>query len=262
VWYAGTSPQGLFRSDDGGVTWLSMDGFNAHPQRDARAGGDGTPDGPTLHSILVDPRDPEHLFFGMSSGGVFESRDGGREWRPLNGGVLADFLPEKYPEYGQDPHCVVLHPQQPDRLYQQNHCGIYRLDLPRRQWQRIGKAMPPHVGDIGFPIVVHPRDPDTAWVFPMDGTLVWPRTSPGGKPAVYRTRNGGRSWQRQARGLPPRQAWFTVKRQAFAADTADPVGLYFGTTSGEVWASIDAGTTWTSLVAHLPEIYCITTGVR
>jgi hypothetical protein len=180
----------------------------------------------------------------------------------LNRGVLAEFLPEKEPEYGQDPHCVVLHPLQPDRLYQQNHCGIYRLDLPNERWKRIGKAMPAGIGDIGFPIVVHPGDPDTAWVFPMDGTSVWPRTSPGGKPAVYRTRNGGRTWQRQARGLPPRQAWFTVKRQAFAADAADPVGLYFGTTSGEVWASIDEGSSWSALVAHLPEIYSITTGVR
>ncbi len=262
VWFAGTSPQGLFRSDDAGDTWEGVRGFNAHPRRDTWAGGDGTPDGPTLHSILIDPRDPEHMYFGMSSGGVFESQDGGKDWRPLNQGILADFLPTKYPEFGQDPHCIAMHPLNPDRLYHQNHCGIYRLDRPGERWERIGDNMPRVIGDIGFPIVLHPRDPDTAWVFPMDGTTVWPRTSPGGKPAVYRTRDGGRSWLRQARGLPERQAWFTVKRQAFAADTSEPVGLYFGTTSGEIWASDDGGQRWRALASHLPEIYSITTGVR
>jgi hypothetical protein len=122
--------------------------------------------------------------------------------------------------------------------------------------------MPRAIGDIGFPIVLHPRDPDTAWVFPMDGTTVWPRTSPGGRPAVYRTQDGGRTWRRQDRGLPREQAWYTVKRQAFAADGVDPVGLYFGTTSGEVWTSADEGRTWRCIAAHLPHIYSVETGVR
>ena len=132
VWYAGTSPQGLFRSEDGGVTWTGVDGFNAHPQRKAWCGGDqdGTPDGPKLHSILIDPRDPAHMYIGMSSGGVFESQDGGRDWHPLNRGVKAEFLPDPNAEYGHDPHCVRLSPVEPDRLYQQNHCGIFRLDRP------------------------------------------------------------------------------------------------------------------------------------
>jgi photosystem II stability/assembly factor-like uncharacterized protein len=262
AWYAGTSPQGLFRSDDGGATWAGVDGFNEHRMRPKWAGGDGTPDGPTLHSILVDPRDRRHLYFGMSSGGIFESRDGGSDWRPLNKGIAADFIPEPNPEYGHDPHCVALHPLAPDRLYHQNHCGIYRLDRPGDTWMRIGDNMPRDIGDIGFPIVLHPHDPDTVWVFPMDGTTVWPRTSPGGKPAVYRSRDGGRTWQRQSRGLPPEQAWFTVKRQAFAADAGTPLGLYFGTTSGEVWASADEGRSWRCLAAHLPHIYSVSTGVE
>jgi hypothetical protein len=259
VWYAGTSPQGLFVSDDDGATWRGVDGFNRHPQRKAWCGGDkdGTPDGPKLHSILIDPRNPVHMYIGMSGGGVFESQDGGRDWRPLNRGVKADFLPDPNPEYGHDPHCVRLHPQMPDRLYQQNHCGIYRLDRPSEQWQDIGASMPKSVGPIGFPIVLHPGDPDTLWVFPMDGTSVWPRVSPGGKPAAYRSVNGGRSWQRQATGLPKAQAWLTVKRQAMTADHGTPVGVYFGTSSGEVWGSRDEGRSWKRLADYLPHIYAV-----
>ena len=259
VWYAGTSPQGLFRSEDGGVTWQGVAGFNEHPMYFTWTGSgqDGTPDGPAAHSILVDPRDPRRLFMGLSGGGSFLSEDRGASWRPLNQNVRCDFFPDPYPEFGQDPHEMVLHPLQPDRLYQQNHCGIYRLDLPDERWVRIGENMPKRVGDIGFSIVLHPRDPDTAWVFPMDGSSVWPRVSPGGKPAVYVTRNAGRSWQRQDSGLPRAQAWFTVKRQAFSGDMLDPVGLYFGTTSGELWASRDGGARWSCVARHLPEIYAV-----
>jgi hypothetical protein len=259
VWFAGTSPQGLFRSDDGGATWRGVEGFNDHPQRKAWCGGDqdGTPDGPKLHSILIDPREPRHMYIGMSSGGVFETTDGGAGWLPLNRGVRADFLPDPNPEYGHDPHCVRLHPGLPDRLYQQNHCGIYRLDRPAEQWQDIGASMPKSVGSIGFPMVLHPHDPDTLWVFPMDGSKVWPRVSPGGKPAVYRSVNGGRTWQRHSTGLPKGQAWLTVKRQAMTADAGDPVGVYFGTTSGEIWGSRDEGRTWRCIAAHLPHVYAV-----
>jgi photosystem II stability/assembly factor-like uncharacterized protein len=258
TWYAGASPQGLFRSDDGGDTWSPVDGWNDHPMWETWAEWpeQNTPDGSMLHSVIVDPRDATHLYLGLSSGGVFESVDAGKDWAPLNIGLASPLLEDAELEYGQDPHCVRQHPAAPDRLYQQNHCGIYRLDRPATRWERIGNQMPADVGDIGFPIEVHPRDPDTAWVFPMDGTDVWPRTSPDGRPAVYVTRDAGGSWTRLDTGLPDR-AWFTVKRQAMCVDDSDPVGVYFGTTSGEIWASADEGASWRCIASHLPEIYSL-----
>jgi len=261
VWYAGTSPQGLFRSEDGGATWEGVTGFNDHPNITALIGGpqDGTPDGPKLHSVIVDPRDARHLYVGMSGGGVHETLDGGRSWEPMIKGmeVVEGFNLDPSNYAFHDPHCVRMCPSNPDRLYQQNHCGIYRIDRPAREWTRIGRSMPKSVGDIGFPMVVHPRDADTAWVFPMDGTMVWPRTSPGGVPSAYVTRNGGKSWKRLDRGMPAREAWWTVKRQAMTADRRDPLGLYFGTTSGEIWASRDEGERWAPIARHLPEIYAV-----
>ena len=259
VWYAGTSPQGLFRSEDGGINWTPFSCINDDAQYRQWMGSaqDGTPDGPKLHSIMVDPRDPAHLYLAMSGGGVHESVNGGQSFAPLLKGmeVVGGF--DAANAAFHDPHCVRLCPSNPDRLYQQNHCGIYRLDRPSDTWLRIGKKMPKRVGDIGFPMVVHPRDADTAWVFPMDGTTVWPRTSPDGKPAVYTTRNGGKTWQRLDVGLPDSQAWWTVKRQAMTADARNPVGLYFGTTSGELWASRNEGEKWVRIAQHLPEIYAV-----
>jgi hypothetical protein len=258
VWWVGASPPGLFRSEDGGVTWEGMPGFNEHPMYSQWCpAGEGTPDGPLLNQVVIDPRDPDHMYLATSTAGVFETTDGTKSWRPLNENVEATFLPDPYPEFGQDAHFIALAPTNPDRLWQQNHCGIYRLDRPKTRWERIGEAMPREVGDIGFTIVPHPRDAETAWVFPMDGTDIWPRTPPGGRPAVYRTRNAGRTWERQDEGFPREQAWFTVKRQAFCADWKDPVGLYLGTTGGEVWMSDDEGASFRQIVAHLPEIYSV-----
>ena len=259
VWYAGTSPQGLFRSEDGGVSWKPFSSINDDPQFRKWMGTvqDGTPDGPKLHSIIVDPRDSRHLYVAMSGGGVHESVDGGRTWALLLKGLdVVEGFDKAQPSF-HDPHCIRICPSNPDRLYQQNHCGIYRLDRPSDTWVRVGRNMPKQVGDVGFPMVVHPRDADTAWVIPMDGGTVWPRTSPDGKPAVYATRNAGKTWQRLDAGLPAKQAWWTVKRQAMAGDAADPVGLYFGTTSGELWMSRDEGRRWACVARHLPEIYAV-----
>lgn len=264
VWYAGTSPQGLFRSDDDGDTWLEVTGFNHHPDFFQWRGGDkdGTPDGPKLHSIIVDPADRKHLLVGMSGGGIFESHDEGGTWKPLNKGVAMDFYPPREDgseyEFGHDPHCVVMHPIDSNRLYHQNHCGLYRLDRDKDEvWQRIGDNLPRDVGDIGFPIIVHPLDPDRIWVFPMDGSGLWPRTSPDGKPAVYCSRDGGASFERQDKGFPKEQAWWTVKRQCMAVDSREPAGIYLGTTNGQIWASFDEGGHWQALAMDLPHIYSV-----
>lgn len=258
VWWAGASPPGLFRSEDGGASWESVAGFNEHPKYwDWVPVDGGTPDGALLNQIAIDPRDKNHMYMATSTGGVFESTDYAQNWAPLNKNVEANFFPDPYPEYGQDAHYIAIAPSKPDRIWQQNHCGIYRIDRPSDRWTRIGENMPKQIGDIGFTIVAHPRDADTAWVFPMDGTDVWPRTSPDGKPAVYRTRDAGASWERQDRGFPQEQAWFTVKRQAFCADQNDPLGLYLGATNGEVWMSDAEGDGWRRIGAHLPEIYSV-----
>jgi photosystem II stability/assembly factor-like uncharacterized protein len=274
VWFAGTSPQALWTSHDGGATWEGVAGFNDHPDYSVRTEDPqaGTPDGPVLHSILVNPQDANHMYFGLSGGGVWETTDHGKSWSPLNQGMataLGDPEPgeegmERPPgslhwnEIGpeHDPHSVVMHPTDPNRLYQQNHCGIYRIDRPETSWTRIGSNMPQDVGDIGFVIGVHPKDVNRAWVFPMDGTDVWPRTCPDGRPAIFETTDGGESWIRRNKGLPER-GWYTVKRQCMSIDSSDPAGIYFGTTSGEVWASIDEGESWSNIAAHLPEIYSV-----
>lgn len=262
VWFAGTSPQGLFRSEDGGSSWAPFSPINEDAQYREWMGTvqDGTPDGPKLHSIIIDPRDPNRMLFGMSGGGVHESTDGGASFAPLIDGLEVVEGFDRANATFHDPHCIRISPSNPDRLYQQNHCGIYRLDRPAREWVRIGRSMPKRVGDVGFPLVVHPRDADTAWVLPMDGGTVWPRTSPDGKPAVFVTRNAGVSWQRQDAGLPEKHAWWTVKRQAMCADAGDPLGLYFGTTSGELWMSADEGRKWKCIARHLPEIYAVEAG--
>src|SRR6267142_409531 len=245
----------IFRSTDLGRSWKEA----AHPPAFPKV-PEGQKGRVVNHTFWLTPghaSEPNAWYAGTSPQGLFRSEDGGVTWKPLVKGmeVVDGFDPTNIAVH--DPHCVQLCPSNPDRLYQQNHCGIYRLDRPSKQWVRIGKKMPKRVGDIGFPMVVHPRDDNTAWVFPMDGMTVWPRTSPDGLPSAYVTRDAGKTWQRLDSGLPVGQAWWTVKRQAMTADAQNPVGLYFGTTSGELWMSRDEGHRWTSMARHLPEIYAV-----
>jgi photosystem II stability/assembly factor-like uncharacterized protein len=258
VWYLGTSPQGLFRSEDGGMTWDEVTGLHQHPMFNEWAGPPeySPPGGATLHSILIDPRDAKHLYISMSGGGVFESTDGGADWKPLNKGILSDFLPVQDAEYGHDPHATRMNALDPDRLYQQNHCGVYTMNRKDDTWVRIGTKLPKGISDHGFPIVTHPRDPKTAWIFPNEA-FPYARVPHDGKPATFVTHNAGKTWKRQDDGLPRTNGWYTVKRQAMNSDTREPLGLYFGTTGGEIWVSRDEGTSWTRIADGLPEIFSV-----
>jgi photosystem II stability/assembly factor-like uncharacterized protein len=259
TWYAGITPSALFISRNAGDTWEGVEGFNNHPDRINWIGGpqETPPDGKMLHSIIIDHQDPAHLMLGLSGGGVFESFDKGASWEPLNKGCEIPGGPDPDAPYGHDPHCMRMHPLNNQRVVQQNHCGIYLLDVAAKRWDRVGRNLPKNVGDIGFPMVLHPHDTEAFWVFPMDGSTVWPRTSIKGKPAVYGTVNRGKTWKRMDEGLPQEQAWWTVKRQAMSADQCAVTGVYFGTTSGEVWASADEGRKWKCIARHLPHIYSV-----
>lgn len=252
VWYAGTSPQGLFRSEDDGLTWSGVAGFNDNPKYVDWTGGekDGTPDGPKLHSINVDPRDAKRLYVAMSSGGVFESRDRGASWKPLNEGVLADFRPDKFPEYGQDAHCVRVHPLAPDVLWQQNHCGIFRSTDGARTWSACSKKG--SVVHFGFAIAADERDPAQAWVVPAVADEC--RVAPGGKLVTAHTHDGGKSWKLAKRGLPQRDVYDVVYRHALDQRAGT---LCFGSTTGNVYVSDDRGVSWTCVANHLPPVYSV-----
>ena len=225
TWYAGTSPQGLFNSEDNGDNWNSIDSFNegeiwhswcpVHP-------GEGLKY-QKVHSINIDINNKDHLIVGMASGGTFESIDMGKTWDAINSGIH-NITREGVPgDCGFDPHCVLQHPMDSNRIYQQNQCGIFRMDLPTKTWTHIGDNI--EVGDIGFSICLNPTDPETLWAFPMEGTDIWSRVCTGGRPGVYCTVDGGNSWFRQDIGLPMWHAWFTVMSRAMIADHLDPVAF-------------------------------------
>jgi hypothetical protein len=259
VWYVGTSPQGLFRSEDDGATWQPVRGFNDHPKYREWANDpvEGPPGGPTLHSIQVDPRDVKHMYLCLSGGGVFESHDQGRDWHSLNKGFHSDFMPDPEAEVGHDTHCMKINPRDPDRLYAQDHFGVYRMDRAEGVWVDIGKNLPKPYSAHSYPICTHPRERDTVYLFPLDGGFPLGRVSPDGKPAVFASYNAGKTWKRLAKGFPKRDGWFSVKRQAMNVDSHDPIGIYLGTTGGEVWASTDEGKLWKRLATSLPEIYSV-----
>jgi photosystem II stability/assembly factor-like uncharacterized protein len=254
--YAGVEPAGLFRSADGGETWEQIEGLRKHPtQPEWQAGGAGL----ILHSIVLHPNDMKKMWVGMSSVGVFSSEDGGETWQPRNSGTRSDYLPEgqRYPEFGQCVHCVVMAPGMPNRLYQQNHCGMYRSDDAGLTWVSIEKGLP---STFGFPAAVHPRDPSTLYLLPLNGDSVG-RFMPDAKAAVWRTRDQGQSWTALREGLPQQNAYFGVLRQAMATDNHDSAGVYFGTSSGRVYASADEGESWRSIAEHLPSISSVETMV-
>jgi photosystem II stability/assembly factor-like uncharacterized protein len=252
--YAGVAPAGLFASDDGGLNWSPVEGLQRHPTRpEWQAGGAGL----ILHSIVPHPDDDRQIWVGMSSVGVFHTSDGGETWQPRNTGTRCDFLPEgqRYPEFGQCVHCIVMAPGGAGRLYQQNHCGMYRSDDGGLNWASIENGLP---SSFGFPAAVHPRDPETLYLLPLNGDIQG-RYMPDAKAAAWKTRDGGATWADKRAGLPQKEAYLNVLRQALAVDRLEPAGVYFGTGSGEVYASRDEGETWDCIARHLPSISSVET---
>ncbi len=252
--YAGVEPAGLFRSDDAGRSWHHVSGLQDHPSRpDWEPGGGGL----ILHHVLPHPEDPQQIWVAISAGGVFHTADGGETWEPRNKGTRNDYLPEgqRYPDYGQCVHSLVMAPGGTERLYQQNHCGMYRSDDGGRRWDSVEAGLP---SSFGFPAAAHPRDPATLYLVPLNGDSQG-RFMPDGKAAVWRSRDGGASWQDLRAGLPQENAFLGVLRQALATDHLEPAGVYFGTTSGALFASADEGDSWTCIAQHLPAITSVET---
>jgi hypothetical protein len=263
IW-CGVEPASLFRSMDGGNSWEMMPGISNHDHARQWQPGNG---GLCLHTIV---RDGSRVHLGISTGGHYLSEDGGRSFKASNKGVGAGFVPELYPEFGQCVHKIARHPGAPGRLYMQNHggwgewdgpggprpdIGVLRSDDHGKTWRTIARGLP---SDFGFPIVVHPHDPDTVYVVPLEPMT---RTCPGGAPAVWRSENGGGSWKKLTKGFAKKDAYFTVLRDGMDVDDLQAPALYLGTTTGQVWIGREGGEKWDCLFDSLPPVNCVKVAV-
>ncbi|MDQ3599919.1 MAG: exo-alpha-sialidase [Actinomycetota bacterium] len=247
--YAGVEDAALFRSIDGGRTWQELPGLRTHETAPSWQPGAG---GMCLHTIILDPRDPARMFVAISAAGVFRSDDAGKTWRPVNRGLRSGGIPDQDAEVGHCVHNLAMHPARPDVLFMQKHWDVMRSDDAGESWQEISGNLPT---DFGFPIDVHAHEPDTLYVvpiksdsehFPLDGQL-----------RVYRSRSGGNEWEPLTNGLPQRDCYVNVLRDAMAVDSLDSCGVYFGTTGGQVYASADAGDHWAPIVRDLPAVLSV-----
>ena len=250
--YAGVDPAALFRSTDGGLTWTELESLGGHATRSRWQPGLG---GLMAHTLCVDPNNADRIFVGVSAVGVFRSDDGGVTWEPKNRGVLAwnaDFVAEKFPDIGQCPHRLEMHPGNPQVLYQQNHCGVYRTDNGGDEWSDISDGLPAR---FGFALTVHPHDGDVVYVVPEVSYEC--RITCGGAFRVFRSRDRGNSWEPLTCGLPQLNAYVNVLRGAMSTDTLESPGIYVGTQNGQLFASFDEGDHWNTLFNWLPPIYSV-----
>jgi photosystem II stability/assembly factor-like uncharacterized protein len=247
--YAGIDPPGLFVSRDRGESWNPVLPLNRHSTRARWEPARGIF---ALHSICVDPRDAKRVFAAVSAGGVYRSEDRGESWEAANRGVRVTHLPEPFPEAGHNVHRILLHPAQPTRLYRQCYSGTYRSDDSARTWVDITEGLP---SDFGYAIAIDPHDPDVIFQIPEESSHM--RAAVEGKLRVYRSNNAGRNWQALTNGLPQQHAYVSVLREAMDSDGLEPCGVYFGTTSGHLFATRDGGEHWREIAAFLPRILSV-----
>jgi photosystem II stability/assembly factor-like uncharacterized protein len=253
--FCGVEPAALFRSDDAGESWALVQGLFDHPHRPQWQPGGG---GLCLHTILPDPGNKQRMHIAISTGGVYRTDDGGSSWNARNVGVRAQFLPpdQQYPEFGQCVHKIVSHSANPQRLFLQNHWGLYRSDDGGDSWTDIANGVP---SDFGFAMEIDPNDPQSVFIVPLESDEF--RCTPEAKLRVYRTRNSGESWEPLTNGLPQKNAFETILRDGMSADGLSPTGIYFGTRNGSLFGSNDAGESWQTIGEGFPPIVCVKTSV-